>query len=441
MEAIFLSFEEQGDHRGIPWSDINASYPGIFSFIALSGIFLDSMLFLVLMFLPPGHKLQALGLVFHGFTAYTMAERIGYSFPLTMIFSGFAFQRSDVVDKDQESLGGDTLSHFQWLSLQIQLWKRANQCKPKHAVQQHVVKTKKQILPLLFLVIQWLIPLRMPLVSHGEFKYTFEGYRWSWTMMLHSKFNLKSPGLSFMSLRPKCGSHPFPNPLAKEYPVMDPHSFPYEFFIMDQKRVNTVLQMFPRQMPKVSYLVEQKIGDQCPKVMTMTTSYFSSVNDGPYHRIIDPTSDLLEVHRSHSNLTWPSKLWYAVIDKAPIGQEFVLRGTGSVNLPLASGPKRLKDEITFVDRSPCLQVDPIRVHLNSFQIQFEVDSEVDLRLSILGCPDATFTNCERTYINQGEQLRVPRFRTVLIGIDEDLGMICSETRKEDVVIKLTSLVH
>ncbi|VEU39894.1 unnamed protein product [Pseudo-nitzschia multistriata] len=104
VEAIFLSFEEQGDHRGIPWSDINASYPGIFSFIALSGIFLDSMLFLVLMFLPPGHKLQALGLVFHGFTAYTMAERIGYSFPLTMIFSGFAFQRSDVVDKDQESL-------------------------------------------------------------------------------------------------------------------------------------------------------------------------------------------------------------------------------------------------------------------------------------------------------------------------------------------------
>jgi hypothetical protein len=45
-----------------------------------------------------------------------------------------------------------------------------------------------------------------------------------------------------------------------------------------------------------------------------------STNKGPYHRIIDPTVDLLDVYNAHSQLPWLSKLWHAIKDKAPPGK-------------------------------------------------------------------------------------------------------------------------
>jgi len=443
VSQIFLNFEEQGVNRGIPWSRLYASYPQLFLFIAISGVFLDTMLFLVLMFLRPGHKLQRIGLVFHGFTAFTMSQRIGISFPLTMIAAGLAFQRCGEVEKDQEWLGGDVLSHFQWLQLQMQLWFRPNHFKTKQTIQEQGVKKRKLLFPLLFLLAQWLIPLRMPLVSHGEFKHTFEGYRWSWTMMLHEKKSAVAPGLSYMTLRPTCGAFPFPNPQAQEYRHMDAHSFPYELWLYELPRSLAVAQMFPRQMPKFAKVAYEVIGgDQaCPAGMTVTTSYFSSTNDGPFHRIINPTSDILEVHRNHASLPWSSKLWYAILDKAPPGQEFVLRGTDSVDLPLGRGPKNGKDEVTFVDRSPCLQADPIRVNSRGFFIEFDTAHKANYRLQLRGCSDINLEECKEKYISKGEIHFFSAMRTITIGINQniDLGVSCSETNKEDVVIKLTKL--
>ena len=271
VKGIFLSFEEQGVNRGIPWSKIYSAYPNVFVFVALSGLLLDLMLFLVLMFLPPGHKLQSVGFVFHGFTGYTMSQRIGYAFPIAMILASLFFQRSDIIDKDQATYGGDTLSHAKWLMVQM----RSLISRPHSKGSERVVK-KRHIFPLLWLLCQWLIPLRMPIMSRLEYKHTFEGYRWAWTMMLHAKGNVHSNGLSFMTLRPHCGGSPYPNPFAPQNPFLDIHSFPYEQGLQGAVRSSTVIQMFARVMPKVANQANEMIKDSCKRTkMKMTTSYFS----------------------------------------------------------------------------------------------------------------------------------------------------------------------
>jgi hypothetical protein len=191
VKQIFLSFEEQGANRGVPWKALYNEFPWIFAFVGVAGLLLDFSLFVVLMFLPPGHTLQSLGFLFHWFTGYTMSQRIGYSFPLAMIFAGLLFQPMDVIEQEQVEVGGDKLSHFQWLLLHTPAGRRRR-------------RQKIYVWPLLYLLVQWLIPARMSIVSYGESKHTFEGYRWSWTMMLHSKSNMISPGLSFMTLTPEC---------------------------------------------------------------------------------------------------------------------------------------------------------------------------------------------------------------------------------------------
>ena len=87
-QGIFLSFEEQGVNRGVPWHAIKDYFPQVFVGVAVGGLCLDFCLFIALAFLPPGHWLQSAALLFHGFTAFTMSQRIGYTFPIAMICSG-----------------------------------------------------------------------------------------------------------------------------------------------------------------------------------------------------------------------------------------------------------------------------------------------------------------------------------------------------------------
>merc|ERR1711865_480452 len=233
-------------------------------------------------------------------------------------------------------------------------------------------------------------------------------------MMLHSKSNMLSPGLSYMTLRPECNGMQYPNPQADQSPFWDVHSFPYEQYTQQSIRSRSTMQMFPRTLPKVFNEVDKKINNHCPgEKMVMKAAYFSSTNAGPFHRIIDPTVDLMETHRAHVASTWYQKILYAILDKAPLGYEFILRGSGSVTIP--SGHNSIKSvdgQITFVDRSSCLQIDPIRVHSRSFKLSWDTDSVVPFRLKLRGCPD--IRNLSDT-------------------------PVCSKTTKEDVVITLTDL--
>ena len=168
-----------------------------------------------------------------------------------------------------------------------------------------------------------------------------------------------------------------------------------------------------------------------------------STNDGPFHRIIDPTVDLLDVYKAHSRLPWVSKFWNAIRDRAPDGKQFILRGSGSIGVPIEAQKESGRGEIVLVDRSPCLQLDPIRIHSNAFELEFDSDSPNDFSLLVSGCHGLDRkTNCQEMYLEKGRKVQVPPYRTVSIGIDprQDLGgTSCSETKQEDVVIKLTNV--
>jgi len=139
-------------------------------------------------------------------------------------------------------------------------------------------------------------------------------------MMLHGKTSIHSDGLAFMTVRPECNGTPFPNPVASQQPYMDIHTFPYERHVFPPK-ILAFLMAFHRQLPKLYYQIHQNfpLGAMCKTNggMQMKASFFSSTNSGPYHRIIDPTIDLLETYRVHAKLSSLSKFWLAFIDKAP----------------------------------------------------------------------------------------------------------------------------
>jgi Vitamin K-dependent gamma-carboxylase len=176
---IFTSFEEQHVASGVPWKYLEHQIPFLFVQIAWCGLFLDAMLAVVLLLKPIGHWTQQVGVVFHCFTAMTMAQRIGYCFPAAMLASGLLFVSSDEEklfnaadeeekikqNEDDDAEGDDddevlppattSLSHASWVTKN---WKR---------------------FPLVtaWLALQWLLPARMPLISQGEYKYNGEGYR------------------------------------------------------------------------------------------------------------------------------------------------------------------------------------------------------------------------------------------------------------------------
>ena len=146
---IFTSFEEQGVSRGIPWASIHESFPDVFVVVAAGGLVLDTALFLSLAFLRPGSPYQITAIMFHGFTTVTMSMRIGYAFPAAKSPACCSFNTRRV-GRDRALVACATsLEHGEAQSGSGVLW----------------------------VLIQWLLPLRMPLVSRGEFKYTMEGYR------------------------------------------------------------------------------------------------------------------------------------------------------------------------------------------------------------------------------------------------------------------------
>lgn len=357
--GIFLSFEEQGVARGVPWAAIHHAIPWVFRFVAVVGILLDTMLFFTLGFLPLGNKLQAASVVFHAFTGFTMSQRIGYAFPIAMILSGLLFQPTE-----HES---STQCHFEQV---VGVLSASRTAKTTRVTRACVIA---------WIVWQWLMPLRMPLVSNSEFKYTQEAYRFSWTMMLHSKQSYHGMGMFFADLHPICGRQHFPNPMAARNPFANPTAF--EYLPSIGPRGGAAAALYTRQLPRIAGKVHQLVTPMCgrPEDLRVTTTLFSAVNGGAFVRLGDPTVSISDTFFALQRRSMLGKWWGAFWDKVPEGHEFILRGAGTGGVraaqhePLphlhpataegARDTKRLAKDgwATFVDRSPCMAVSPLRL--------------------------------------------------------------------------------
>ena len=344
--------------------------------------------------------MQITAIMFHGFTTVTMSMRIGYAFPAAMIASVLLFQCLDASDETER------WSHAR------RLWSMV-----KHRAAPGV---------LLWVLIQWLLPLRMPLVSQGEFKYTMEGYRHSWTMMLHSKSNFIAPGLFFADLKPTCNGTPFPNPINDA--TQHPHAFPYLQAI--GPRGWAALSNFTRQFPSVAATVRDVIQPMCADGdVRVTASVHSSANDGPFVRLVDPTVNLVGVFDAIQARGPVDTVLDALTDKVPDGHEFILRRAGSLEAPQEPG------WYTLVDRAACLRDDPIDMFGVPVGVKV-IQSPVPLFAQV--CPDGASAQCRVVPLSSSET-RLPKARSVAIGSSQiRTEERCAEAN-EDVVLQLRPL--
>ena len=124
----------------MPWHAIHDAFPPVFVVVALGGIFLDLCLCVSLGVLPPGHPLQSVALLFHGFTVRSRKRAV--------IYFGWVFYRP-------LSRAGQSFETVGWQDTHIYrvftIFKRMSSWGV-----------------MAFLVFQWAMPMRMPIISNGD---------------------------------------------------------------------------------------------------------------------------------------------------------------------------------------------------------------------------------------------------------------------------------
>lgn len=392
VEGIFVSFDEQGKSRGIPWKRWSEDYPGVFVALAASGLLLDFSMFIVLAFTKPSPTTRnwflAFTLAFHLFTTVAMANVIGYSFPMTCIAGLFLFLPIGQSEKGK----ADSFEHYdatlgQWL---------------KRYGQQLISGTSRQpsrsLLIFFFLYSAWQVfmPLRMLVVSEGNYPYNRLGYRYSWTMMLHSlnygiirKEQGQPPTVLLLGyFVPTCFApdrsdifmprHLYFGP-GSEHPMQDSRTVPMHQIL--NTRESATLDVFPSHLiapvgAGVARVIDQTVGpNACAAKLAhynmsssqlrldMHATYFGRLNNnGPYSRLVDPTVDLVSVMEQQAQLSYAEVVWNALWDKRPL--EYMLRGIGSMKTRALNHQQKLEEEgwghvQILADRVACLSSRPI----------------------------------------------------------------------------------
>ncbi|KAH8055629.1 hypothetical protein JL722_7967 [Aureococcus anophagefferens] len=289
----------RGVHRGVPWAAMEATLgPRLFAAVALGGLLLDGSMAAALLCLRPSREsfaaFAALSCAFHGFTCFTMSQRIGYAFPGACVCAVVLFAPVG-------GPGGDAPLHA-WLARAATGFSagepRRRGARPARPL---------RCLLLLYVLLQVLVPLRMPLLHGADFAMSARGYRFSWTMMLHGKDQGARGAMSFL---------------------------------------------------KFAYLAPSVAG-----------TLFERLNGrGPFARVIDPTVDLVAADdRRRARAPWEI-FRDVVMDR--LDDEFILRGSGASDLSdrAGAGAARCREGqagymgapvAVLVDRSPCLAASPL----------------------------------------------------------------------------------
>jgi hypothetical protein len=203
---IFLSFHKQGVSRGVPWNDLYEEFGDkLFVLVAIGGLLLDSSMFVALTWRRPSRKSSQLfgilSVMFHGFVCFTMSQRIGYTFPVCCLAGSLIFQPIGNDDpKEEESYAQSkkdddyTVKKTSSSTSGVQDTDEGNLVEwiNRYAAGTKAARASRgqRIFALLWALFQVGIPARMPIISKGTFPFTARCYRFSWTMMLHSRSSI-----------------------------------------------------------------------------------------------------------------------------------------------------------------------------------------------------------------------------------------------------------
>ena len=538
-KTIFTTFEDQGVHRGVPWTKLYGEYGmPLFRLVAIGGLLLDTGMLLALTFRRPNHKskklFMALSVVFHGFVCFTMSQRIGYMFPLCCLAGSLVFQPignddhdGDGTEKrkqeeeyahckkdddyrannneDTEMKSGtvhtpttiDTKSgptDCDEANLIGWIYRYATGSKKARA------SLRQRCFALFWFLFQMGMPLRMPIISKGTFPHTSQGYRFSWTMMLHSRFQMivreteiPLPDgnaqqyilvMDLMQLFPLCADvvpilrsaySPSPKSLI---PTADPRTIPmvggsFGGGILHMRQ-RAMIEQFPRHVARVAGGWSDRVFTANPKACINTQNnytkpisvygvHFSKLNGkGPFSRLFDPTINLAEAEVARKKRSLWEMIRGTVLDEGPPGFEYLLsKGVGSMSSKAMHHKADLETkyphikQIEFIaDRARCLSARPFSLWPNNFPlavVALEMPEHFNLKLyrrqlqentppdkQWEGLSDFTTTDLMLDKVEDASATMI-EFKAKRDGYGKISIQSCGETEEEDILFALLFL--
>eukprot|EP00554_Chaetoceros_debilis_P008258 CAMPEP_0194099680 /NCGR_PEP_ID=MMETSP0150-20130528/786_1 /TAXON_ID=122233 /ORGANISM="Chaetoceros debilis, Strain MM31A-1" /LENGTH=779 /DNA_ID=CAMNT_0038785915 /DNA_START=94 /DNA_END=2433 /DNA_ORIENTATION=+ len=339
---------------------------------------------------------------------------------------------------------------------------------------------KKSYLPpkyMLLFVLAWstwqfLFPLRM-FIASDNFPHTRLGYRYSWTMMLHTSNNIiqrhddNPSGLILHYMSPTCFSNDDKRPDQfmprsvyagpdSEHPMQDGRTVP--FYNGMDIRQNLMLGIMPAHFAaRIAKSIGDNIdnivngADTCSQVgvagqakMGMHYVYFGKLNNrGAYCRVVDPTVDIAKTGRVQALLPFWRKVLYSLIDQRPPGHEFMLKkGIGSLKqeaLTVKANMEKASNQTVEMlsDRAACLQRKPIwfKPLLKTYTIiPVRIPEGMQLELKIGQPPDGKSFTREPLKLREPYHVSTTSLEIGLTG--RKIRQTCGETDVEDVLIAI-----
>ena len=467
---IFTSFEEQGVSRGVPWNMLYEEFgPPLFRLVALGGLMLDSGMFLALALRRPDPKttklFSILSVMFHGFVCFTMSQRIGYTFPTCCLAGSLIFQ--PIGTSEGEARDDSVKEESYALSKKDDDYQATNNDSTNpstHNDNQHPDTSKKEgpdeanlidwiirftrgdekaraskrqrYFALFWFAFQMAMPLRMPIITRGAFQFSGRCYRFSWTMMLHSKNAILTHSgylpdrtgapsdqqfflpIDMVQLFPEC---------ADVVPIMrttyapasvfrhaDPRTIP---MISENNgvigvRQRALLEQFPRYIARVaggwSDVLYHKFPEACQnkaqnetrRISVYGVVYTKLNNKGAFCRLFIPDVNLALADQARAERSFWETFKGVLLDLGPPGYEYMLtKGIGSMNLKVEGHRKALLDlypdvkRIEFVaDRTQCLASRSLPLWPGGYPfaaVALEVPDGVTLSISRRQLPQGT----------------------------------------------------
>lgn len=391
-----LTFEQQQVARGVPWNRNYNAYPKIFVGVSLGGLVLDAGMFMALTFRRPSTETSrmfvALSALFHSFVCFTMSQRIGYSFPFSCMAGSILFQ----------PIGNEISKKDDGLYVEVNHVETNLVCWTKRYLTGNSARATRwqRVFTMAWLFCQLAIPLRTPIISKGSFPYTSQGYRFSWTMMLHSHSTAiqhigssilpegttvdKILPVDFLYLSPECRGLPLQRERYMEgssVPTQDPRSLPLSNILT--LRHFALINVFPRYIARVAGGMSEMLHETYPRGcygdrVSVFGVHFAMLNGhGAYHRLFDPTVDLAASNTLRKNRSW-RQLWTDVLwDQSPKGRNVYLLRTGiggskgrvkQFQADIKRGMPEIKRVEFIADRAECLAVRPLALWLDGFPL-------------------------------------------------------------------------
>lgn len=499
------------DHHGTPsggwWAFLEERVGRqLFPFLGMCGILIDLGLFLTMVLRRPAEETIRSHLVgtclVHLMVAWTMGHQLGYSFSLACLVGGvLLFHPIGGGSNPGTEINAATTHSQQKSALKKRIRRRPSSAEANLLEWIHRYATgspqaratrPQQLFTLTWLLVQMAIPLRMPWVSQGHYPFNAKGDRFSWTRMMHARqssvFHVgkytaatRAGGqvgervlpLHLFYLLPECSGKTLQR---RDYmperavAAEDPRTLPLGSILTEQQYA--FITAYTRYVVRVgggmSLVLHQILAPAtCNGThVSVFGIHFAKLNGrGAFCRTLDPTvnmalGEILRYHRS-----WWATMWSVMLDKAPLNDEILLRGIGTMN-PKVEHHRTIVEEkaqgarrIEFVaDRAACLSSRPLALWPNSYPLAvmpLQVPANAQLFITSREHREATAFNLTVTAGNQWDILGDPTTTALKLNhphpvtaVSVEIGILindlpkasrvprCGDTTDEDVLFAL-----